>query len=149
MQRREDRNIPSILPIPATLPAAFRHAFTTGEAMLWAQPDEYIAIYTRTGFDRSVEAKLANLPKDMRELAPTLRTDIYAATPTVTIDRQFRLVVPPRVRDQVRLGEDVVFAGSIEFIRVMTREDGEESAQRARMLAVMNQTWDGLPTDPA
>ena len=132
------------------LPAAFRHAFSVGgEVMVWAQPGEYIALYTRTGFQKSLEAKFAVMPEDMREMHPTLRTDIYAATPAVTIDSQFRFVVPPRVRDEVSLGDDVVFAGSIEFIRVMTRDAGEEAAQRARLLAFMNQTWDGLPTDPA
>ena len=39
-----------------------------------------------------------------------------------------------------------VFAGSVEFIRVMSRESGDDAAMKARMYDVMNQTWGGLPT---
>lgn len=126
------------------IPAPFRYAFTDGEAQLWAQPGEHIAIYTRTGFNEALDAKFENVPPEM--LDPQLRLNIYAAAPKVPIDRQSRLVLPPALRELVQLGEEIVFAGSVEFIRVMSRESAEDAAAKARMYDVMNQGWGGLPT---
>lgn len=128
------------------IPAAFRYAFTEGTAQLWAQPDEHIAIFTRQGFNAWVDDLLASQPAELFD--PSLRTDVYAAAPKVPIDRQFRLVVPPSLRDLVPLGEDIVFAGTLEQIRVRTRQGGEQSADRARTLGLMARSHPGLSTKP-
>lgn len=130
------------------IPAPFRYAFADGFAQLWAQPDEYIGIYTRQGFNEALDAKLAALPADF-PVDPQLRLNIYAAAPKVPIDRQSRIVVPPALRELVPLAEDVLFAGSVELIRVMSRKSGDKAAQDARIYDVMNQGWGGLPTRPA
>lgn len=126
------------------IPAPFRYAFPDGTAQLWAQPDEHVAIYTRQGFNAALDAKFENVPPDM--LDPKLRLNIYSAAPKVPIDRQSRLVLPPSIRELVPLGEEIVFAGSVEFIRVMTRDSAQAAIENARMYDVMNQGWPGLPT---
>jgi DNA-binding transcriptional regulator/RsmH inhibitor MraZ len=126
------------------IPAPFRYAFADGTAQLWAQANEHVAIYTRQGFNEALDAKLANVPAEMVD--PMLRINIYSSAPKVPIDRQYRLVIPPAIRELVPLGEEIVFAGSVEFIRVMSRESGDDAAMKARMYDVMNQTWGGLPT---
>jgi len=129
------------------IPVPFRHAFTEGSAYLWPQPDVHVGIYTRLGFNETVDAQLAKVPADM--LDPQLRIDIYSNAPQVPIDKQFRLVIPPAIRELVPLGEEIVFAGSIESIRVMTRDTSAQVANKARMFNVMNQGWGGLSTKAA
>jgi DNA-binding transcriptional regulator/RsmH inhibitor MraZ len=128
------------------IPAPFRYAFTEDECRLWAQPNEYVGIYTRTGFNRFVNAMLAQQPADIAA-DPKIRMNMYSRAPDVPIDRQYRIVLPPKVRDAVPLGEEVVFLGSIEMIRVMPAESYEQVAEDSRIVDLMIQGWGGLPVE--
>lgn len=130
------------------LPSAFRYAFAPGDpVVVRAQDDDHIALTSRAGFNQMIDAVIAKQP-DM-VIDARLRADAYALAPKVTIDRQYRLVLPPQARDQVPLDDDIVFVGAIEAIKVMTPERGAALVERASMLNRLLDSWGGLPTDPA
>lgn len=138
------------------IPSAFRYAFSEGVAVARPKAGDFLALYSRAGFNQFIDEALARQPEKM--LDPRLRADAYAMAPKLTIDRQWRVVISQDQRDAVGLGEDVVFVGALEALKIMTPEKAEEVLERARMVDVILDSWDGLstgstapapPTDPA
>ncbi len=129
------------------IPSAYRYAFSEGVAVARPKAGDFLALYSRPGFNQFIDEAIARQPDLV--LDPKLRGDAYAMAPKLTIDRQWRVVIPQEYRDEVGLGEDVVFIGAIESLKIMTPEKAEEVFERARMVNVILDSWGGLSTAPA
>lgn len=128
------------------IPAAFRYAFTEDRIPIRPKTGDFLALYTRAGFNQFLDKALASQPDKL--LDPRLRVDAYALVDKVAVDRQWRIVIPPKMRDEVELGDEVVFVGALESLKIMSPEKAEEVFERARMVNVLLDSWSGLPTDP-
>lgn len=127
------------------LPSALRYAFD-GSARIRAHRGEYLMLTTPRAFDVIVDHLGAGSGE---VLHPRTRKRLYMSAPQVTIDRQSRLVIPPDLREQVGLGEDVILAGAIESIEIWpAARFAEAEAPTHDEADLLFDTFTGLPTDP-
>jgi MraZ protein len=127
------------------LPAALRFAFD-GSARIRAHRGEYLMLTTIRGFDAVVDHLSAGSGE---VLHPRTRKRLYMSAPQVTIDRQSRLVIPPELREQVGLGEDIILAGAIESIEIWPAgRFADAEAPTHDEADLLFDTFTGLPTDP-
>lgn len=130
------------------IPSTYRYAFTgLGKVLALPKADDYLALYTRAGFNQFLDTSIARQPDKVMD--PRFRVDAYAMAPKLAIDKQWRIVIPENFRETVGLDEEVVFVGAVEALRIMTPQGAAEVLERAGMLTVLLDSWPGLSTDPA
>lgn len=70
------------------------------------------------------------------------------STATVQVDRQSRLVIPPALREQVGLGDQIVLAGAEETIEIWDAERYDDEVRPSLDEADLYfDTFDGLSRD--
>ena len=127
------------------LPSAFKGAFS-GQARIRAQRDQYLMLWTDPVFN--VIAKDVKAKAEPTGAVRTLKL-FKMSTATVQVDRQSRLVVPPALREQVGLGDQVVLAGAEETIEIWDAERYERDVRPSLDEADLYfDTFDGLSRDP-
>ncbi len=104
------------------LPAALRHAFA-GQAVIRPYRRQFLNLWTPTGFEAVDAAVRASRPVD-----PRTRRRFHISAQDVSVDKQFRIVLPPDLREEVGLGEDLVLAGARETIEIWPADRFEAEA---------------------
>ncbi len=110
------------------LPAKFRATFERG-GYLAENHEGCLALWTHGEFQRQMAG--------MQEQAATGRTDrnrarLWASNAQeVEIDRQGRMVIPPRLRQFARLESDVLVVGALDRIELWNPTLWEEQVQPA------------------
>lgn len=109
------------------LPAALRHAFS-GHAVVRPYRRQFVNLWTPSGFEAVDAAVRASQPVD-----PRTRRRFHHSAYDVSVDKQFRIVLPPELRERVGLGEELVLAGAIETIEIWPadRWDAEAAEEDA------------------
>lgn len=131
------------------LPAAFRHAFDE-ELVVRSGGTRCLFLMTPRAFQLVVDALGATDPDLM--LDARKRQLLYMGSPTISVDRQSRVVLPQELRDKTGLfGEgEIVVSGAIERLEIWpaARWDAEQ-APLVDDVDRMFETFGGLSTDPA
>ena len=84
-----------------------------------------LAVYTERGFEelaKRIETEFMAGPESRR-----FELQFYALASYVDIDKQGRVVLPERLRDKARLGEEVYLVGQKHHIDVWNRADFDRS----------------------
>jgi transcriptional regulator MraZ len=102
-----------------TLPARFREALAEG-VVLAKGLDANVDVYPREGWQRTVEARLAELDPLTRE-ARDLRRFFFSGAAHAELDRSGRVLVPPALARHAGLGKEVVVAGVYDHLEVWDR----------------------------
>lgn len=97
------------------LPAALRGAFG-GTGVLRPRRMQCLTLCTPLAFDEIVKAFVASRPGGV--VHPRTRKRFHMSATDVPIDRQHRFVIPPELREQVGLDDQIVLAGAIETIEI-------------------------------
>lgn len=129
-----------------TLPSLFKAVFV--DRAVIASRGDRLLLWTPQAFDLVIDDLIARQPAEV--LDPQTRADLYNFAPKVTIDRQHRFVVPPELREEVDLGEEIVLAGGIEVLNIWpaARYDAVQ-APKAGLLGLLLDGHGGLPTGTA
>lgn len=106
-----------------TLPARFRHSLAGG-VVLARGLDGNVDVYPREAWRETVEARIAALDPLTRE-ARDLRRHVFSGAAEVELDRQGRVLVPPRLAEHAGLDRDVVVAGVHDHLEIWDRRSWE------------------------
>lgn len=129
-----------------TLPAAYRSAFE-GHARIRPHKSQHLMLWTEQAF-LAIADRVGRQENGVISARP--RKLFFTSTHQVSVDRQSRLVIPPELRDQVGLTEEVVLAGSIETLEIWPAARFDEvMGPELDEADLFFETFDGLPTDPA
>lgn len=126
------------------LPSPFKHAFS-GQARLRAQRDRYLMLWTDSAFkliakDIQAQARATGAVRSLKLFKQS--------TATVQVDRQSRLVIPPALREQVGLGDQIVLAGAEETIEIWDAQRYDDEVRPSLDEADLYfDTFDGLSRD--
>jgi len=101
-----------------TLPAKFRHALADG-VVLVRGIDGTVDVYPRATWEADM-ARIAELDALNRESRDMKRFVFTGATPA-ELDRQGRVVLPPKLAERADLGRDVVVLGVQDHIEIWNR----------------------------
>ncbi len=99
------------------IPAAVRAPYVAVGAAHVVVVDTCLWVMTPRSFELNADAVVA----ENVDLLPTnYRTTLYAAAPSVSVDKQARIVIPPDHRHQVGMdGEaDIVVTGSVDHLEI-------------------------------
>lgn len=131
-----------------SLPGALRFPFLPGEDECVIAPldDDHAGIWTPLSFDvlldrlNTDETEALAHPKGSRWLA--------MSSHYLSIDNQFRIVIPPDIRERVDLGERIVLAGAEDRIEVWNEAKFQEKeADEARYVRSRADNMRPLPAD--
>src|SRR5690625_3662498 len=110
-----------------SMPAAYRPAFDEGSLRMAAVRDRNLELWTPHTFDlvlshkRRIGSPRLSGPRGLKML--------QARTARVAIDKQFRFVVPPALRERIGLeadGDRIVLAGTGEAIEIWSAAEWNE-----------------------
>ena len=128
------------------LPSAYKSAFAT-QARIRAVRSSHLLLWTEQAFD-VVATTFATQSEGVVD--PRAKKGLYMSTPGITIDKQSRFVIPPELREQVGLGEDIVLAGAIESIEIWPARAFQDTVEPTFGDAdLFFDGFSGLPTDLA
>jgi MraZ protein len=102
-----------------TLPARFREQLAGG-VVLAKGLDGYVAVYPRSAWQQTIEARLAALDPLTRE-ARELRRFFFAGAADAELDKTGRVLVPPSLARHARLDRDVLVAGVYDHLEIWDR----------------------------
>lgn len=122
------------------LPARYRNEFSAG-AILSMSPDGCVQVYTPEGFDEKSNRE-ASVP-DTAKVGRRSRRRFDATSYDVELDRQGRILLPPRLREAGALQGPVIIAGCRECLEIWNPERWDDELQ-----ASMEQE-DGFPAEQA
>jgi len=126
------------------LPSTFKTAFA-GQARIRAHRRQYLMLWTEQGFDAVVD-EFERSSNGMVD--PRARKTLYMSTQQLTIDKQSRFVIPPDLREQVELGDDIVLAGAVESIEIWPADAFDQTVVPSFDDAdLFFDGFSGLPTD--
>lgn len=107
-----------------SLPAVYRPAFDDGSLRMTAVRDRNLELWTPHTFELVLEhRRRLGIP---RLSGPRGLKLFQSRTTRVAVDKQFRLVVPPALRERIGLdadGDRIVLAGMGESIEIWTATD--------------------------
>ena len=103
-----------------TLPARFRHALANG-VVLARGIENNIDVFPNDSWSSSV-ARVAELDSFTRE-AREMKRHVFAGAVVSELDRQGRVLVPPRLAEHARLGKEVVVAGVHDHLEIWDRAE--------------------------
>jgi len=117
-----------------SLPAMYRYAFVPGPRAAAISPIElHLEMWTPESFDLTV-AHRRTLPTGELDDEPLRFKRLQRRSAWLALDKQFRLVIPDRMREFAEISDRVVFAGTGESLQVWSVErfeadmDGDESS---------------------
>jgi MraZ protein len=102
-----------------TLPARFRERFAEG-IVVTRGIDRCLEAYTREGWQRLVETRIASLDPLSQE-SRRMRRYFFSAAQDAELDRQGRLMLPAPLIDHAKLGREVVVAGVHDHLEIWNR----------------------------
>jgi MraZ protein len=102
-----------------SVPADFRHAFADG-AMLTMNPDGCIECYTKAGY-REMAKDVAEKPRTTSE-GRQARRDFYGQSFGAELDRQGRILIPPKLRQKADVQGPVLIQGNLECLEIWNPE---------------------------
>lgn len=97
------------------VPARYRDEFVKG-GMLTMASDGCVELYTENDFD-DMSKDVAAQPRTTRE-GRRSRRDFYGQSFPVDLDRQGRILIPAKVRQQAALDGPVVIIGTLECLEI-------------------------------
>ncbi len=109
-----------------TLPARFRHALADG-VVLVRGIDGTVDVYPKATWDANM-ARIAELDSLNRESRDMKRFVFTGATPA-ELDRQGRVVLPPKLAERASLGKEVVVLGVHDHVEIWNRARWAEHLQ--------------------
>lgn len=112
-----------------SLPARYRNEFAERVVLLLSE-DGCIEVYTEGGFNE-VASHTAVEPPTTRE-GRRARRGFYSDSYDTELDRQGRILIPPRLRQQAEVDGAVVIAGRKECLEIWNPGRLEETLQGAR-----------------
>ena len=103
-----------------TLPAKFRHDLAGG-VVLARGIEPSIEVYPRESWDAKMGriAELDSLNRESRDI----KRFVFAGAALAELDRQGRILVPPRLAEHARLGKEVVVVGVHDHIEIWDRAE--------------------------
>lgn len=110
------------------LPARYRQEFLAG-AILTMSADGCVQVYTPEGFDEKSNRE-ASVP-DTARFGRRSRRRFDAPSYDVELDRQGRILLPPRLRTGAALEGPVVIAGCRECLEIWNPERWDDELQAA------------------
>lgn len=110
-----------------TLPARFRQSFSDG-VVLGRGMDGCLVVYTRDGWERFVENRLAELDPFSKE-ARQMSRFMFAGASEAELDKQGRVMVPPPLVQHAALEREVVVAGVRDHLEIWDRAAWREQLQ--------------------
>jgi len=115
------------LRIPTKFREVLQKHFT--DALILAQFGEYIAAYPPKTWEEMIESKAANLSEVLPEHRSFLRSYVASAE-ECEFDKQGRILIPPVLRDQVGLGQDLMLAGVLTNFEIWDKAAWDKQAER-------------------
>ena len=109
-----------------TLPAKFRHSLADG-VVLVRGIDGSVDVYPRATWDEQLD-RIAELDTLNRESRDMKRYFFTGATIT-ELDRQGRVVLPPKLVERAELGKEVVLLGVHDHIEIWNRSRWSDHLQ--------------------
>lgn len=97
------------------LPARYREAFAAGVVLVEAE-DGCVELYTATGYEE--EAAFLTSQRAHRKKSRRLRRGFFARSMDADMDRQGRVLLPPRFRQHGDLNGAVIVVGRGECLEV-------------------------------
>lgn len=110
------------------IPARYREQFLAG-AVVNMSPDGCVQVYTQQGFDEKSNRE-ASIP-DTALTGRRSRRRFDATSFDVELDRQGRILLPQRFREEADLRGPVVIAGVRECLEIWNPERWEEELKAA------------------
>ena len=101
------------------LPARFRQSFAAGIVVARGM-DGCLVVYTRDGWERFVEQRLAGLDQLSRE-ARQMSRFVFAGASEAELDKQGRVMVPQPLVEHAKLDREVVVAGVRDHLEIWDR----------------------------
>jgi MraZ protein len=102
-----------------TLPARFREPLAGG-VVVTRGLDACLDVYPRDDWNRLVEARLAPLDPFSRE-ARELKRFFFTGAAEAELDKQGRVLVPPRLLERASIEREVVVAGVHDHLEIWDR----------------------------
>jgi MraZ protein len=102
-----------------TLPARFREPLAGG-VVVTRGLDACLDVYPRDDWNRLVEARLATLDPFSRE-ARELKRFFFTGAAEAELDKQGRVLVPPRLLERASIDREVVVAGVHDHLEIWDR----------------------------
>jgi MraZ protein len=102
-----------------TLPARFREPLAGG-VVVSRGLDACLDVYPRDDWNRLVEARLAPLDPFSRE-ARELKRFFFTGAAEAELDKQGRVLVPPRLLERASIEREVVVAGVHDHLEIWDR----------------------------
>ena len=103
-----------------TLPARFQHALANG-VVLAKGIEHNIDVFPSESWNDSV-ARVAELDSFTHE-AREMKRHVFAGAVQTELDRQGRVLVPPRLAERAGLGKEVVVAGVHDHLEIWDRSE--------------------------
>ncbi len=97
------------------IPARYRASFTTGAILVESQ-DGCVEVYTSEEYERQAEYRTTQRPT--RKKARRLRRGFFGRSLDVELDRQGRVLLPPRLRQHGDLDGAVLIVGVGECLEI-------------------------------
>jgi MraZ protein len=124
-----------------TIPARFRDGLTDG-LVVTRGIDRCLAIYPMEGWRRLAE-QVSALPMTDR-LARAFRRLVFANASDVTLDKQGRVLIPPRLREYAGLNGEAIVTGLNTYIEVWNPDSWGEERERVEEYDVNIEAWKEL-----
>ncbi len=114
-----------------SLPKELRLELARFEGEPWLVPlDQCLAFYPAPYFD-AIQRELSSQPK-LRASTQSLKRLITGMAVRCPIDRQGRILIPPKARNWAGLERQIVFAGVGEYIEIWDREQHQAELEHTR-----------------
>ncbi len=101
------------------------------DALIVAQLGECLVAYPPERWDEEIESKALHLSEVLPEHRSFLRRFISSAA-ECEFDNQGRILIPPMLRDDARLGQEVVLAGLLKNFEIWDRATWSSQADLDR-----------------
>jgi MraZ protein len=124
-----------------TIPAKFRDDLTDG-LVVTRGIDRCLAIYTMEEWEKLAE-KVSALPVTDR-LARAFRRLVFANASDAVLDKQGRVLIPPRLREYAGLNGEAIVAGLNNYVEVWNPEAWGEERERVEGEDVNIEAWKAL-----
>lgn len=124
-----------------TIPAKFREDLDTG-LVVTRGLDRCLAIYPMPEWEQ-LASQVSGLPVTDRR-ARAFRRLVFANASDVDLDKQGRILIPPRLREYANLNGDVVIAGLNTYIELWNPETWADERERVEDDQANIEEWAAL-----
>lgn len=124
-----------------SLPATFRHAFSD-QAIIAPAGDRFLEMWTPATFDLVLQDRRRRATAGLSH--PRSAKRLQMAATRASIDKQYRFVIAPRLREKLELTDRIVLAGAGEAIEIYSVQDWELEQEQLDASDVEYQHYEGL-----